>query len=239
MSATSQKTAQQAEQDRLTSYLQGQTPASTETSPSPATAVSDARLSGQQGGAPGDPFQSDLSSKLGQASVDAKKRIAALAAVGSYGGSFGGLDNTVSQAFQKSGQGIDLANDFRKGDLAVYNTQQNVNPLTYLTPSRRSPLADQALSFGSQNSTRCWPVGEGLTATIGLRVKTAATAARACRWRHLAKGISAIPRQMKARALAAQVRPPGYATKLSADQPGEQTSHRRPKPKPNGCGLAR
>ena len=105
VSAGSQKTAQSAEQDRLTSYLQGQGAASTEASPSPTTAVSDARLSGQQGGGAGDPFQTDLTAKLGQASIDSKKRIAALAAVGSYGGSFGGLDNTVSQAFSKIGRG--------------------------------------------------------------------------------------------------------------------------------------
>jgi hypothetical protein len=150
VSAESQKTAQQAEQDRLTSYLQGsQDSAASNQSDTTPTAISDTRLSGQQGGDA--TFQSDLTSKLGEASADAKKRIAALAAVGSYGGSYGGLDNTVAQAFQKSGEGIDLANDFRKGNLAVYNTEQAVNPLTYTyTKSPISGLADTALSVGSQ-----------------------------------------------------------------------------------------
>jgi len=150
VSAESQKTAQSAEQDRLTSYLQGsQEAAASNMSDATPTAISDTRLSGQQGGDA--TFQSDLSSKLGQANVDAKKRVAALAAVGSYGGSFGGLDNTVSQAFQKSGQGIDLANDFRRGNMAVYGTEQAVNPLTYTyTKSPISGIADEALKFGTQ-----------------------------------------------------------------------------------------
>jgi len=150
VSAESQKTAQQAEQDRLTSYLQGsQDSAASNQSGVTPTAISDTRLSGQQGGDA--TFQSDLTSKLGQASADAKKRVAALAAVGSYGGSFGGLDNTVSQAFQRSGQGIDIANDFRRGNMAVYGTEQAVNPLTYTYT--KSPIADlstEALKFGGQ-----------------------------------------------------------------------------------------
>jgi hypothetical protein len=162
--ADSQKTAQQQEQDRLGSYLQGQSPSSTESNPSPATAVSDARLSGQQGGDA--TFQSDLSSKLDQAKADSKKRIAALAAVGSYGGSFGGLDNTVSQAFQKSGGGIDMANDFRKGDLAVYNTQQAVSPLQYTySPGPLPALSGAALQSGAQG------LGQGLGKMLAGGVK--------------------------------------------------------------------
>ena len=91
VSATSQKTAQQAEQDRLNSYLQGQQPASTST-PSPTVSTSDTALGGAAGSTD-KVFSDDLSSKLNQASIDSKKRIAALATVGSYGGSSGGLDN--------------------------------------------------------------------------------------------------------------------------------------------------
>jgi len=149
VSAASQTADQSAEQARLSSYLQGQQPASTETNPSPTTAVSDAKLSGQQGG--DQVFQDDLASKLDQAKADSAKRINALAAVSSYGNSFGGLDNTVSKAFSTAGQGIDMANDFRKGDLAVYGTQQAVDPLQYTyTPSPLASLSSQALSFGTQ-----------------------------------------------------------------------------------------
>ena len=150
VSADSQKTAQQAEQDRLNSYLQGQQPASTESNPQPTTATSDASLGGV--GQAGDKiFQNDLSAKLDKASADSKSRIAALAAVGSYGGSFGGLDNTVSKAFSNAGQGIDEANDFRKGDMAVYGTQQNVNPLQYTyNPGPLPALSSAALQYGTQ-----------------------------------------------------------------------------------------
>src|SRR4029077_7145790 len=76
VSAETQKTAQSAEQDRLTNYLQGsQDSAASNASGATPTAISDPRLSGQQpqGGAD-DPFQTDLASKLGQASADSKKR---------------------------------------------------------------------------------------------------------------------------------------------------------------------
>jgi len=160
VSATSQSADQTAEQARLNDYLQGQGPASTESNPSPTTAVSDARLSGAQGG--DQVFQDDLTSKLDQASADSKKRIAALATVSSYGNSFGGLDNTVSEAFAKSGQGIDMANDFRKGDMAVYDTQKAINPLQYTyTPSPLAGLSSAALQVGSQG------LGKMLASRIG------------------------------------------------------------------------
>ena len=149
VSAQSQTADQSAEQARLNAYLNGQSPASTESSPSPVTAVSDARLSGSDMG--DKIFQDDLSSKLDQAHADSRKRIAALATVGSYGGSFGGLDNTVSKAFSDAGQGIDRANDFRKGDMAVYNTQQSVNPLQYTySPGPLPAASSAALQFGTQ-----------------------------------------------------------------------------------------
>ena len=149
VSPEAQKTAQQAEQDRLTAYLQGNKDSAASNETTVPTAVSDARLSGQSSG--DSTFQSDLTSKLDQANANSKQRIAALAAVGSYGGSFGGLDNTVANAFQTAGQGIDLANDFRRGDMAVYGTQQAVNPITYTyTKSPIAGIANQALSFGTQ-----------------------------------------------------------------------------------------
>ena len=152
VSATNQTTEQQAEQARLTGYLQGNQPASTTTNPNPLvpTSVADAALSGQKQDADST-FQSDLSAKLNKASSDAKQRIAALATVGSYGGSSGGLDVSNALNFAKAGQGIDLANEFRKGNLSVYGIQQAANPLQYqYNPSPLSPLSSTALSFGSQ-----------------------------------------------------------------------------------------
>jgi len=149
VSAANQKTVQQQEQDRLTAYLQGDknSPASTETGAAPVS-VSDAQLSGQQGG--DFTFQSDLATKLNTAAQDSKKRIAALATVGSYGGSQGGLDVSNAQAFQRAGEGIDLGNEFRKGDLSVYNIQQAVDPLHYTYSNPLAGLSKTALSFGTQ-----------------------------------------------------------------------------------------
>jgi hypothetical protein len=161
VSAGSQKDAQSAEADRLNKYLSGQTDASNPTDAGAPTSVTDTRLSSGQSNS-SDAFNTDLSTKLASADAAAKKRVAALATVGSYGGSFGGLDQHVSDAFQKSGEGIDLANDFRKGDMAVYGTQQNVDPLTYTYT--KSPLADlskQALNFGGQG------LGKMLASRIG------------------------------------------------------------------------
>lgn len=148
VNADSQKADQTAEQARLNNYLQGQSPASTST-PSPTVSTSDSALGGAVG-SDDKVFADDLASKLDQTNADTKKRIAALATVGSYGGSFGGLDNTVSNAFTKSGQGIDEANDFRKGDMAVYGTEQAVNPLQYTyTPGPIADISKMALQFGT------------------------------------------------------------------------------------------
>ena len=148
VSAASQKTDQASEQARLSSYLQGNQPASTETNA--PTAASDASLGGAVG-SDDKVFANDLSTKLDKASADSKQRINALATVGSYGGSFGGLDNSVSQAFTKAGQGIDMANDFRKGDMSVYGVQQNVNPLQYTyNPGPLPALSSAALQYGTQ-----------------------------------------------------------------------------------------
>ena len=148
VSAKSQSADQTAEQSRLSSYLQGNQPASTETNA--PTAASDASLGGAVG-SDDKVFANDLSTKLDKASADSKQRINALATVGSYGGSFGGLDNSVSQAFSKAGGGIDMANDFRKGDMAVYGTQQAVNPLQYTyDPGPLPALSSAALQYGTQ-----------------------------------------------------------------------------------------
>jgi len=56
----------------------------------------------------------------------------------SFGNSSGGLDNFTTDIFQKGAQTIDMANEFRRGDLAVYGTQQAVNPVTWTyTPGIR------------------------------------------------------------------------------------------------------
>ncbi len=149
VSADAQKQNQADEQARLTSYLQGQNQTPTP-QPGALTSVADKNLlSGQQSG--DDAFKSDLATKINSATADAKQRIAALAAVSSYGGSSGGLDVKNALAFQKAGMGIDEANDFRKGDLAAYGTETAINPVQYsYTPSPLTGLANTAFQFGTQ-----------------------------------------------------------------------------------------
>jgi hypothetical protein len=160
VSPAAQSATQADEQARLTSYLQGQGPASNSTENPTPVSIADTRLSGQDSG--GDTFQSDLMSKLDAASKDSKARIAALATVGSYGGSSGGLDVHNARAFQNAGQGIDLANEFRKGDLSTLGVEQAVNPPQYTYRSPFASLGPTLLSVGSQ--------GLGQTLAQSLRV---------------------------------------------------------------------
>lgn len=140
VSAPSQAKAQDAEQARLDAYLQSQSGPLLDKTPTGAgetTSVADKfLLAGQQSG--DDVFKSDLAAKINQAARDARGRIAALATAGSFGNSSGGLDNFTTDIFQKGAQTIDMANEFRRGDLAVYGTQQAVNPVTWTyTPGIR------------------------------------------------------------------------------------------------------
>jgi hypothetical protein len=139
------------EEARLADYLLGQSEASTASpeSGAPPVAAADATLlSGQQGG--DENFQTDLAKKVHESSKGAEQRIKALARVSSFGESFGGLgrDNPILQA--QAGQGIDLANEKRRGSLGAFEREKAVNPVqvTY-TPSPLASIFSQALSFGS------------------------------------------------------------------------------------------
>lgn len=169
LSPDNQAATQKAEQDRLTKYLQGDPnqPASTTstpgaTAPSTPTSVTDDIMARNSNVT--DPYlKSDLATKLNAASAAAKARIAALAGVSSYGGSSGGLDQLTSRALQTSGQGIDLANEFRKGDLGVLATEQAVNPIqTTYQPSPFASMAGSLLQTGAQG------VGQALSKAGGL-----------------------------------------------------------------------
>lgn len=88
--------------------------------------INGALLSGQQNG--GEVFKSDVASRLAQASVDARKRIAALARVNSYGSSFGGLQNRNSEVLATGDLGINTANNMRQGSLSAFNLAKGINP---------------------------------------------------------------------------------------------------------------
>jgi hypothetical protein len=132
VNAGAQKQQQATEQQRLTDYL---TPQSIKQSGNdPNQTPGDLLLSGQQYATP--EVQQQIAGQLNQAAQDARSRIAALATMQSYGGSQFGLTPTVNQAFQTSGQQIQLQGDIRQGDLAVLQAARNVQPLHIVaTPS--------------------------------------------------------------------------------------------------------
>jgi hypothetical protein len=92
----------------------------------PEATVNNALLSGQ-GGNLG--FKEYAAKQLNKAAKDARNRTAALASVQAYTGSQFGLQNTNSQAVQEGNNWIDLYNNNRKGDLAVYGLAKGIQPL--------------------------------------------------------------------------------------------------------------
>jgi hypothetical protein len=123
-------------------------------------------LSGQQSG--GDVFQADAARQLADAASSAKQRIGAMATAASYGNSGSGLGTINPIAQQRAGQGIDWANNMRKGSLAAYGVEQAVDPkqVTY-----SNPVADIASSFlgvGMQGVGNAMaPGGTGVGAGLG------------------------------------------------------------------------
>ena len=173
VSAQNQKQTQAEEQSRLTGYLQGGGPEGE--APTPVS-VADRSLTGQGAGggdAPaGDPFQTELAKKINEATSDSRQRIAALAKVSSYGGSEGGLDTMTREALAKSGRGIDVTNDLRRGSLGAYGIEQAVNPkqISY-TPgplSMLSPLLGVGMQgLGGMMAKATVPSGIGAAGTSG------------------------------------------------------------------------
>lgn len=120
MSAENQMEAQGAEEARLAdAYGQDANYNKADTN--------DLLLSGQEQG--GDAVKADFASRLSKASVDARKRIEALARINSYGGSFGGLANRNAETLAAGDQGIQLANNIRQGSLSTFGLAKNVAPM--------------------------------------------------------------------------------------------------------------
>jgi hypothetical protein len=141
-----QKATQSAEAVRLNDHLQRGTSAA-------ATPASDASigantqqgmLTGQSGG--DREFKSDLARRLNNRTQDAKGRIQALATMGSYGDSMGGLGTMNPLNFQKAGWGINQANNFRRGSLQAYGVEKQIQPQQ--VQYQGSPLAMGLQSIG-------------------------------------------------------------------------------------------
>jgi hypothetical protein len=135
LGAEQQKEAQTTESARLSDYYDG---GATDVN---KASVNAALLSGQQDG--GEEFQTDVAKRLTTAAQEARARIKALADINSYGGSFNGLAARNSEIFAESGQGIDLANNMRRGNLAQYQIAQNVQPM------QLAPVTDYASGVGN------------------------------------------------------------------------------------------
>ena len=159
VSADSQKTAQAAEQDRLTSYLQGD-PNSRRVQHDRRRADRDQRRNACRASrAATRPSRAISPSKLDQASADAKKRIAALAGVGSYGGS-------VRRARQHRVQGVpdDRARGSTWPTITARATWRSTAPsrrstrCSTPTPNRRFPASPTwRCKAGRRVWARCWP----------------------------------------------------------------------------------
>jgi hypothetical protein len=96
---------------------------------SPAASDSNIQL---LGGTPANTsVSSDMASRVTNATREAQGRIAALAGMTSYGGGYQGMGSAASSALADSAEGINLANDLRKGDTATLGITQQIEPLHY------------------------------------------------------------------------------------------------------------
>ena len=149
-----QQQAQQNEQARLT----------TEFSPEKMAAmaagdkqtINDQMLSGQQNTAGS--VKANIQSQIAQAAQEAQQRIAALAAVQSYGGSQFGLTNRANAIFNAGNQDIRLASDERTGLLSAYNVAKSVEPIKYVM---------QPNPFGGAAQAGAQAAGKGLGTMMG------------------------------------------------------------------------
>ena len=96
---------------------------------SPAATDSNIKL---LGGEPADTSVStDMASRVTNAAREAQGRIAALAGMTSYGGGYEGMGSSASSALSDSAEGINLANDLRKGTTQTLGITQNIQPVQY------------------------------------------------------------------------------------------------------------
>jgi len=125
LTAKKQTAAQENEQARLTDTL---TPEETAAmAGGDPNVIASRMLSGQQGA--NEETRGAIQGQIQQAAIDARKRIAALAAVQSYGGSQFGMTNRANTIFNTAGQDIRMAGNQRGGQLAAYNVAKQVEPI--------------------------------------------------------------------------------------------------------------
>ena len=145
-SGQAQMANQLKEQERLSrEYARGTSAAATPASDASIQAGGgSAALTGQSGG--DKEFRSDLARRLNNAASDARGRIGALATMNSYGNSQFGLGNVVPIGFQKAGWDINKLNNFRRGSLAAYGVEKQIEPVQ--VQYRGSPGATAVKGLG-------------------------------------------------------------------------------------------
>jgi hypothetical protein len=120
LSAENQTAVQQGAATDLTSQMLAGSPA-----------ASDSNIT-LLGNTPADTsVSSDMASRVTNAAREAQGRIKALAGITSYGGGYQGMGSSASQALADSAEGINLANDFRKGDTQTLGITQAIQPVHY------------------------------------------------------------------------------------------------------------
>jgi hypothetical protein len=125
LGAKKQTAAQESESERLkTSLTPEEVAAQAEGDPN---AIAGAMFSGQQHGS--EEMKTAIQGHIQQAAIEARKRIAALADVQSYGGSQYGLTNRANTILNTAGQDIRLAGNERSGILSAYNVAKAVEPI--------------------------------------------------------------------------------------------------------------
>jgi hypothetical protein len=154
-----QQQAQVNEQARLVNTL---TPEETKAMAEGNKAtLNDKLLSGQQNTAA--PVAASIQQQIQQAAQEARQRIAALAAVQSYGGSQFGLTNRANVIFNASGQDIRAASDERQGLQAAYNVAKAVEPIKIVQGGGGSALGGIA-NAGAQIAGR--GLGSSMASTM-------------------------------------------------------------------------
>jgi hypothetical protein len=158
LSAKSQTAAQEGEAERLTTALTPEDVANM--AKGDPNALASQMFSGQQNGS--DEMKHAVQGQIQAAAIEARKRIAALANVQSYGGSQFGLTNRANAVLNASGQDIRMAGNERAGGLAAYNVAKAVEPIKIVQygGGAAGGLAQAGASFTGQR------LGNTLAASI-------------------------------------------------------------------------
>ena len=114
-------------------------------------------------------FMGSLTQSVNQATAQARKRIAALATAGSYGGSFGGLATQTPITFAQGGNDINLQNDIRQGDLKTYGVEQQVQPVNYGLGPGTDTTASIAKALGGVAGSLAGFAGPRAATAVGIK----------------------------------------------------------------------